>query len=211
MSTKEHNVLADSHESKPRINAAKKRWNTVVKQLDVGDYICDGKVVVEYKTMPDFLSSMRDGRLKRESINQLAFPYHYIVVVGDVDTTIKSLRYKNIYYTKAEYNGALSSLLTYTKVIPASNMNHAFNLMGMVFDKCLDNKDRTIPSHPKPSSNPCFNFLAFIPGIAEERAKLITEELELNTAQDLFTVTKEDLMGVSGIKEKLADKIMKRL
>lgn len=205
-----HNVFVDSRETKPRINAAKKRWNTVVKQLPVGDYICDGKIAIEYKTMSDFLSSIRDGRLKKESINQLDFPYHYVVVVGNIDATLRSLRGK-YGYTKSEFNGALSSLLTYTKVIPASNMNHAFNLMDMVFNKCLDGKDRTIQSHSKLNSNPCFNYLAFIPGVGESRAKLITEELGLNNAHDLFTVTRDDLMSINGIKDKLADKILKEL
>ena len=51
----------------------------------------------------------------------------------------------------------------------------------------------------------------FLPDIKYNRAKLITDSLNLETVEDLFNVTKEDLTNIKGIGDKIADNILSNL
>jgi len=57
----------------------------VLEQLPVGDYLLSDRVVVEYKTVPDFVDSIVDGRLLAQlrGLRQYARPL--IVIQGDQD------------------------------------------------------------------------------------------------------------------------------
>ena len=94
MKQKDYNLLVDAREHKriPYIQARCHTWgwDMEVKQLQYGDYVC-GNTVIEYKTTLDFINSIMDGRLKKETIDQANhFPYHYVLIVGDVDSLSES-------------------------------------------------------------------------------------------------------------------------
>lgn len=202
------NVFVDDREG-DRIETAKKWWNAIPAHLDVGDYICNGKIVIEYKRMDDFLNSIRDGRLKRESLNQAElFDYHYVMIVGNLRTTIAQLRKNGVIFSEAEYNGAVTSLSTYTNLLWADNKSQAFKMMDMIFRKCSDGKDRSLQDIPKPSRNPVLNYLASCTNMNTVRAKNIVDSLGLTKGTDLFTLTKEDLLTVKGIGDKIADNVI---
>lgn len=208
----ELNVQVDYHESTSRQNKAAKRWNTTVEELPIGDFVCEHQVAVEYKTMPDFISSVMDGRLKEESLNQMeVFPHHYVMVEGNIDATLKQLRYTNVSFTKNQYNGAITSLLQYTKVIHATNEHHAFELMDSLFHKCLDGKDRTIHKVTKYGNNPCLNYIASIPQIGEDTASWIVNQYEPKKLSDLLDIGYDELTNVKGISDKKANKIIEYL
>ena len=64
-------VIIDSREQK-RIPIAKDYYesqglNVSIEELSTGDYLFDNKVVMEFKTFGDFMSSITDGRLWNES------------------------------------------------------------------------------------------------------------------------------------------------
>ena len=69
----DYKLYIDSREHK-RIPYAKARcmswgWDYEIKQLRYGDYVC-GNTVIEWKTTMDFISSVIDGRMKKEAIDQ---------------------------------------------------------------------------------------------------------------------------------------------
>jgi ERCC4-related helicase len=58
--------------------------NLVLKRLEVGDYLLSSRVCVEYKTAPDFVDSLLDGRLL-EQVRELCRYQRPLIVVQGTD------------------------------------------------------------------------------------------------------------------------------
>jgi len=63
--------------------AAERGYGTTVKVLPVGDYMWESMgIVIEHKTIPDFISSVRDGRLETQLLDMEQYPKPYLFVDG---------------------------------------------------------------------------------------------------------------------------------
>lgn len=216
MKQKDYHLYVDSREHK-RIPYVKARchswgWEMEVKQLPYGDYVC-GNTVIEYKTTLDFIQSVIDGRMKKEAIDQANhFPYHYVLIVGDVDVACSMYkRYTKRNFYRTHFFSAVASLMLYTNVIILPNMKDAFHLMRKLIEKSNSTGNRVVRPVEKLSRNPCYNFLVGIPRISQKRAESICTLHNLKTAKQLFALDKKKLLAVDGIGESLADEILKAL
>lgn len=205
-------VIIDSREQS-RIPIAKEYYESqgltvTVKELSTGDYLFDNKVVMEFKTFPDFISSITDGRLWNESQKQMEnYDIHFIVLHGTNRDYKNAIQYAGI--EDKHINGAIARLLTYTKIIRSTGtITDTFELMKCTAEKCLDNKTLCRQFDTK-SINPAFNVLAYtVDDIKGERAKAIVNHLKLKTIQDVCNLTYEQLISVPGIGDKLANRIL---
>jgi DNA excision repair protein ERCC-4 len=188
-------------------------------ELPVGDYLfTDGKdsVVFEYKTIPDYISSINDGRLWNEAINQAEnYNYHFIIIHGDLYQRTKELIKSRDYIpmTIQQYIGSISSLNRYTTVIQCYNsvIEEAYFTMMKQAEKCLSNRP-IVKKFPKKHKNSAFNFLCYtIYGINYKKADAIVKEYNLKTLSDLQNLTIEKLVKVDGIGERNAKRIMEAI
>ena len=214
--TEDYKLYIDSREHK-RIPYAKARcmswgWDYEIKQLRYGDYVC-GNTVIEWKTATDFISSVVDGRMKKEAIDQANhFPYHYVFISGDVDTACSMYkRYTKIQFHKTSFYSAIASLMLYTNVMMVPNLKDGFHLLRYVIEKSNATGSRVVRPVEKLSRNPCYNFLVGIPRISQKRAEAICTLHNLKTAYQLFNLDKTKLLAVDGIGESLADEILRAL
>lgn len=210
-------VFMDSREHKERKKYAERRFKAwgmdyEIKQLKYGDYVC-GNVVIEWKTTIDFIQSIYDGRLKKESIDQANnFPFHFVFVVGSVDVACYEWkRYTKRNFHKTHFFSAMASLLTYTNVVTFKDDKEAFQCMRFVFEKCNDTGNRIVRPVEKLSRNPCYNFLVSIPRISQKRAENIVALHNLKNLRDLLKLDKKKLLAVDGIGESLADEVLRAL
>jgi DNA excision repair protein ERCC-4 len=188
-------------------------------ELPVGDYLfTDGKdsVVFEYKTIPDYISSINDGRLWNEAINQAEnYNYHFIIIHGDLYQRTKELIKSRDYIpmTIQQYIGSISSLNRYTTVIQCYNsvIEEAYFTMMKQAEKCLSNRP-IVKKFPKKHKNSAFNFLCYtIYGINYKKADAIVKKYNLKTLSDLQNLTIEKLVKVDGIGERNAKRIMEAI
>ncbi len=211
-------VYMDSREHKERRKYAERRFHSwgcdyEIKQLRYGDYVC-GNVVIEYKTCIDFIQSIFDGRLKKETIDQAnAFPFHFVFVVGSIDMACYQIKKytKKTDFHKTSFYSAMASLVTYTNVLCFPNEKDAFQMMKYVFEKCNDTNQRIVKPVEKLSRNPCYNFLVGVPRISQKRAENIVALHNLKTLRDLLNLDKKKLLAVDGIGDSLADEVLKAL
>lgn len=213
----------DSREQ-DRIESAKQYYTeqglTVeIAELPIGDYLfTDGEdnVVFEFKTIPDYISSINDGRLWNEAINQAEnYNYHFIMIYGDLYQRTKSIIKSKEYVpmTVEQYIGSISSLNRYTTVLQCYNhvIEEAYFTMWKQAEKCLGNRP-IVRKFPKKHRNPAFNFLCHdIYGINHKKAKTITETYNLHSLTDLMKLTQEDLIKIDGIGENTANKIIQAI
>ena len=208
-------ILIDSREQS-RISLAKEYfekqgYEVIVEEMKTGDYLFNQKVVMEFKTWPDYMSSITDGRLWNESQKQMEnYNIHFIVIHGT------NRDYQEAYqHTGLEdkmITGSIARLLTYTKIIRGTGtLTDTFELMRVTAEKCLDNKTLTRQFQTK-SVNPAFNCLAYcVDNIKGERAKNIVNTLKLKTINDVVSLTYEDLIKVPGIGDILAKQILEAI
>ena len=214
--TEYYKLYIDSREHK-RIPYAKARcmswgWDYEIKQLRYGDYVC-GNTVIEWKTTMDFISSVIDGRMKKEAIDQANhFPFHYVIIVGDVDTSCAMYKkYTKRQFHKTSFYSAVASLMLYTNVIIVPNLKDGFHLLRYLIEKSNKTGSRVVRPVEKLSRNPCYNFLVGIPRISQKRAENICTLHNLKTLPDLMKMDKKKLLAVDGIGESLADEILRAL
>lgn len=183
-------------------------YNVSVEELPTGDYLFNNKVVMEFKTWPDFMSSIIDGRLWNETQKQMEnYDIHFIVIHGTNRDYTEAYQHNGLDHKMI--TGAIARLNTYTKIIHGTKtIQDTFELMMITAEKCLDDKTLVRQFGTK-SVNPAFNVLAYcVDDIKGERAKSIVNYLGLKTFKDVCQLTQEDLMTVPGIGEVLSKKIM---
>jgi len=187
-----------------------------VSNLEIGDYIfTDGteSVVFEFKTIPDYINSINDGRLWNEAINQAEnYNHHFILIHGDLYQRTKAIIQSRDYIPMniEQYIGSISSLNRYTTVLQVYNhvIEEAYFTMMKQAEKCLSNRP-IVKKFPKKHKNPAFNYLCYcIYGISSKKAKAIVDTYELKTLADLMKLTVEDLTKIEGIGEKTAENII---
>lgn len=215
-------VEIDNREKHSRIENAKEYYSSlndevIIKELPFGDYIFDKQVVVEYKTLQDFVKSVQSQRVFNQAIDQsTVFKYHFVIIVSTERerrgyfNKLKHTGNSKLYFDEYKYIGAIARLNTFTTVIQANNEYEAFTFMRSQARKCLDNK-HIVKRLEQKTDNPCFNFLMNIKHISDVKAELIVKELELETLTDLLEITNNDLQAINGIGSSTAGIIMKSI
>ena len=219
------NILIDSREKQRKIRAADffagKGHSSTIKSLDVGDYVFSDRVVFEYKEIGDFMSSVINESVFNEAANQsLEYPFHYVVVVGDVRNYLNDNWYyvsnkwgndygKYLSSNLGRYYGALRRLRTFTTPIEVSDEKQALHEMLLQAIKCLDGKSKFYSNvtRPVPSQDPTDILLCSAKGVSSKKAEAIRKHHTLNTVYDLMKLTVNDLKEVDGIGDKTANNI----
>lgn len=213
-------VKIDSRE-KDRVKSASKYFKeqgleVTVEELKIGDYIfTDGhdEVVFEFKTIDDFITSIYDGRVYNETINQIEnFNHHFLIIKGTESERAKALAMSKHFQevTYFQYLGCIASINRYTTVIESYSpfINEAYYRMLIQAKKCLQNKP-IVKKFPKKHKNNAFNWLCYCNyGISSKKATAIIKTLNLQTLDDLQKLTIDQLTSVPGIGETIAQKIM---
>ena len=206
---------------KDRIKSAKEYYekqglDVEVCELEVGDYVFDHKVAFEMKLISDFVSSIQNGKVFNQAINQAEnFDYHFVIIQGDEHSRAKALAMSRNYHeiTYFGYLGAISSLNRYTTVIESysPHIHEAYYRMMTQAKKCLQNKP-IVKKFPKKHKNSCMNYLTYcVYGLNWKRSHDIVTLLDLHTLEDLLNVTHQQLTSVPGIGDKMADRIIDTL
>ena len=213
-------VVIDSREQS-RITSAtqyyeNQGYEVEVAELEIGDYLFNNQVCFEFKTIPDFISSIQNGRVFNQAINMAEnYDYHYVIIQGDEHTRSRSLGMSQQYMPVniTQYLGAIASLNRFTTVIESYNpiIEEAYYRMQITAHKAIQNKP-LIKKFPRKDKNSALNWLCHdVYGINYKTAEKIVTELELHTLEDLFTLEHHRLTNIDGIGDKIADKIMKSI
>ena len=77
-------ILADDRERPSSVIDALKQHDGVevtVSHMELGDYLLDGRLLFERKTMHDFAASLKDGRLFAQGTRLAASPLHKAIIL----------------------------------------------------------------------------------------------------------------------------------
>lgn len=219
------NICIDSREKGRKLRANiyynDKGHEAQVTMLDVGDYLFDHKVVFEYKEISDFMGSIVNDSLFNEAANQsMEYPYHYVIIVGDVRHYLDDNWYyvnnkwgnnygKYLSVNLGRYYGALRRLRTFTTPIECHSEENAFQEMLLQSIKCLDGKSKFYSNvtRPVPSQDPVDVLLTSCKGVSTKKAEAIRKHHTINNVYDLLNLTVNDFKEVEGFGEKSSNNV----
>lgn len=212
--------FTDEHYDKNQLEYSGKGNHLTVKKLPVGDYIFDDRLCIEYKTAIDMIGSIMDGRVFNQAHRMKEYPYSYVLIVGNVSEEINTYNQNQYYrwnkkpkrsFTIKHYLGAIASLSTYSNVLHVSNMTQGWILMESLSGKVDNTKEHVVKGLRL--DNPIASFLTCVPvsnssRLSSKKALKITEDLGLETLDDLLKLSFDDLKRVNGVGVKTAVNIM---
>lgn len=213
-------IIADDREDLKRLAFAQEFFESLgytfkISHNEIGDYVLykndKPKVAVEYKTAPDFISSIVDKRVFNQARDIAEnFPKHFIYIEGYLWQYIASNRhhYKNTVINQIE--GALSSIRQLTTPVECLNQQHCFQRMHQDFQKSTDGKNRQLTAFNK-DHDTMITFLRCIKDVDYVKATTICRELKLRCLDDLLSLNIDRLTLVEGIGEITATKIMAKI
>lgn len=204
-------IYVDNRERPEVINVGRRVFpDLLVKQLAIGDVQTEG-IVIERKEVADFLSSISDGRLKKQALNMQPFPNRFIIIEGDFDQLrARSRRYRR--YSNKTIFGMIASIeMKYNvSVLRVNNTSQFWLLVNRLIAKMEDKEvvrySQTYQPKIKAENKKDIplSMICCIPGISEGKGKLILDNFEI---KELYTLEIDDLIKVKGIGKGLASKI----
>ena len=214
-----NSVCIDNRENK-RVEYALEQYsalNPIVEQLPIGDYIFKGdnvKVVFEYKTADDYISSItsEDNHLHNQYYDMITnYDYSFIIVeADDLRGTIQQRYYSTGQdVSLSQVNGSIAEYSVNSTVLFAQTKYQAFDLMMRVAGKIIRNKPVRY-KYGKKDTNTALNYLSAIKGL-DNKALNIVKQLNLHTLNDLLELTVDDLTSVDKIGEATAKKIINQI
>lgn len=216
-------VYIDAKEQERKVRALEYfkldlQYPSKIVNLDVGDYVFDDKIVFEYKTIPDFLSSIPNQSVFQEASNQaMKYPYHYVMIEGDLFKFLSKQfqlpAIKNYYKSQSRYNSIMSNrykggvrrLRTFTNVLTAPTEKKAFKEMVLQSMKCLEVREYGgVVRPPVNSTNPIDSVTGDVSRVGVKSSHRIRKALGISTLADLYKCSYDDFVSVKGIGDKTA-------
>jgi Fanconi anemia group M protein len=201
-------VYVDDREPVKVQKLCKKHLGTVeVAHLPVGDIVCND-IVIERKTVPDFVSSENEGRLAAQVDNMIRnFEKRWIVTVGEM-----SLLWQER-YRKFRPKRFKSTLIQYQTVgintIETRNDSEFINTVASILKYAGDTQyqPEIIKKRlPRTHDRYIDMIRAGVDGIGPKKAHTILKEFKI---WELWEISEKDLCSIDGIGPVQAKKIKK--
>lgn len=121
-------IIVDVHEQRSGIPEmlVSLGTNTIVKTLNVGDYVINSKITIERKDIKDFVSSVRDKRLFIQCEKLKSYPHPIIIIEGDVSLLTRFTEDPMIFYNAI----AKVALIFKIPIIPTASPTHTAKLLS---------------------------------------------------------------------------------
>ena len=197
-------ILVDDRERNSSLYESLKQRNVLlrVSRIDVGDYILSDRFVVERKAMPDFESSIIDGRLFSQAKLLTAYERPIMIVEPGINGRLN----------RKVVMGAVASLLAdYSIPVLFLDADDASLLMERIAfrEQVKDKRPVGIVKKPKAfnADDARIRILSGFPGINAKTAEKLLSHF--HSLSRLFSSSLDELMEVEGIGRKKAEKIFK--
>lgn len=198
-------LYVDSRESSSLVELLKKKGAEVqVRTLEVGDVVASSDVVIERKTLDDFLKSIIDGRLFKQLV---AMKEAYLKPV----LIIQEGEHRSSILSDAAYYGALASIVSDFQ-IPVFIARGEEDVAELIYhiarrEQLEKKREVRIRDEKKPLdlSEVQKYVVAGVPGVSTVLAERLLKKF--GSVERVFTASEKDLKMVDGIGEKLAKRI----
>jgi len=200
-------VVVSDFREKEVIKHLKKLGAVVNEQsLEIGDFVCSEKVVIERKAHSDFISSIIDGRIFEQAKN-LKENFEKPIII------IEGYSFHNI--NENVLKATIASLILDFGISLLSTRNPSDTAKTIFWLAKREQLERRasvgikVGKKPKEMRRLQEFIVASIPNISSTLAKRLLKKF--GSVEKIFTAEEDELKKVEGIGEKLAKKIRKIL
>jgi Fanconi anemia group M protein len=178
-----------------------------VKQLEIGDFILSNEVVVERKTVNDFLESIIDGRLFNQLVSMASnFEKPLLLIEGNIEElyTLRDIHENAV-------KGALSSIMLNYRVpiLFSRNLEETVSFLYLIAKREQFGKDKDIRLRVGRKGLTDKELQQFIveslPEVGPRLAKNLLKHF--GSVKKIFNASEKKLMKVEKIGKKKAKKI----
>lgn len=194
-------IIADDRERHcPVIDAFQKDKGVEIlfRRLSIGDYEIDGRLLVERKTLLDFVSSIKDGRLFRQACRMAASsPLRPLLIL---EGTLSDLAGCGL--RREALQGALItlSLILGIPVLRAKDPRESARLMLFAAQQIMTSASGAIPrkvKRPRGKLRTQLEILQGLPSVGPERAANLLGSL--GTVEQVTNASLDQLLKVPGV------------
>lgn len=195
-------IVADDRERQsPVIDALRSHSGVEVtlQHLALGDYLLDGRLLVERKTLRDFSTSIKDGRLFEQGLRLAASPLHKAVILegGPRDLAESGMR-------REALQGALITLTLFFGIplLRAADAQESARLMLYAARQFDHIAGKAAPrlfkgKRPKGKRKTQLRILQALPGIGPTTAHNLLDRF--GSVEAVLAADEQTLIGVEGI------------
>jgi DNA excision repair protein ERCC-4 len=188
-------------------------FNISFRQLPVGDYIIEDKIIIERKTIPDFMQSIKDGRIFKQAYRMANFPGPSLLLIEGNKNEMRNYNIKR--------NAVLGvfvhiSVLMGIPVLRSENYRESFSMIKSLGDQLynMPSYSKIYPKNPpvrvsQPADRHKIQLVQSIPGLGSNKACNLLRKF--GSVKNIAKATPEKLMRVEGIGKKLSQNIVSLL
>ena len=184
------------------------------KNLQVGD-IQIKDIIIERKTIPDFINSIMDKRLWVQAKELKRIKRHLLAVVGDYRWDLGTMtKYRKMTYKQLAkiYDSAIRSLEKrwFLNVKFFQDDRELTNfIIDIVHLNKLDGSGEFNPYNKVFVKDPALQIVCSLPNVGIKRGKILLKYFK--TPLNIFNASIDELKQIEGVGEKLAKKIHQSL
>lgn len=206
-------IVVDHRETKNHVFTHLKDTDSelVCEQLKTGDFICSDRVVIERKTVSDFVQSMIDGRIFRQVAEMKeCFEKPVLIVEGDIERMFSD---RDVHPNAIR--GALAAIAIdhHVPIIWTSDARETAEQIYWIARREQSGEKRTVAvrSHEKKKTTSGHQefLVAGLPDINTKLGRNLLKKFK--TPRRVFSADRKKLMKVDGIGEVKANKIWELL
>ncbi|MCS7125387.1 MAG: helix-hairpin-helix domain-containing protein [Aigarchaeota archaeon] len=194
-------VIVDKREEKSNIPSLLVKHGVSVRfeVLEVGDYALPGEIVIERKTVNDFISSILDGRLFDQALNlSQVSPHPTFIIEGEVRNGLRFFKNENAFW------GALASLIYDFKIstLFTSSPEDTAKLISVISKRGEERKEIWVKPKKKKLevSELQISVLTSLPGVGAVTAQRLLKGL--GSLREIFNADPNILSAVGKIPYK---------
>lgn len=208
-STIKPRIITDIHEKNSLVPANLQELGAelLVQSLEVGDYFIND-IIIERKTMNDFISSMLSRRLLEQLKNMQQYPKKLLILEGEANKELETTQLN----PNSIKGMILSASLDFnTPIIKTKNEQETANYLYLLAKKQYKPQNE-ISLHgriPKTKEEQKKYILESFPGIGPKTAEKLINKFK--TLKQIFSLDKKDFLDNKLLNEKTAEEFKKIL
>ena len=201
-------IVADDRERNSGVIEALRKFEEVVldvKRIPVGDYVVDKKIVIERKSLRDFVLSIMQGRLFRQAIALKKSGMHPVLILEGTTKNIASFGLK-----RESIQGAIItvSVIMGVPLLRSKDNLETAKLIVMTARQVNRSDSRGIQrggNRPKDRKGMQLFILQSLPRIGSVKAAQLIERF--GSIEAVMAANSEELASIYGIGDKTASDI----
>jgi len=206
-------VTIDDREPPTLEEEFRKLGNMILRRQRMlsGDYLFDGDLLVERKTIPDFCHSIKDGRLFKQVKNLASSNVPACLILEG-----KNRLFKETDFSPQAIQGILLSISLAFRlpILKTKNPQETVQVMLQSYKQLTKDRLEEVRFYPKFSAHKKPNhpllsqrikILEGFPGIGTDRAERLL--MKFGNLHNVFTAEEEELLNVPGLGKKTVDRL----